>query len=260
MTTSEATETGGAGFAKREASMNIDDIDNPPPKSPKASATKNSKNNNDDSTDINNVWDSAIVRKNSSLSDRLFKSSNERASNNGSTALKSSIRAAGKGVAIAGKGVAKPVVKTVQNVSKPRPTDHKVVGLKNVVMMNATTHSQGSWRANRREFLLEGKSTKNAPPGVISVEEKEAAARKGQLRNPILLFLLGNVAAFKVMFYYLISLETILTCCITAGLTVYWYNYAEEQERNGVSWNGGGLDFIVLAFAVTSPVSHIPPM
>ena len=49
----------------------------------------------------------------------------------------------------------------------------------------------------------------------------------------------------------MITLETILTCLLTAGLTLYWYfTYKDDDE-----WHGGGMDFILLAFAVTSPIS-----
>jgi len=53
------------------------------------------------------------------------------------------------------------------------------------------------------------------------------------------------------MGYYLITLETIVTCLLTAGLTLYWYFTYRDDEN----WQGGGMDFILLAFAVTSPIS-----
>lgn len=32
---------------------------------------------------------------------------------------------------------------------------------------------------------------------------------------------------------------------------MYWY----EANKNDSAWNGGGLDFVLLAFAVTAPIS-----
>jgi hypothetical protein len=50
-----------------------------------------------------------------------------------------------------------------------------------------------------------------------------------------------------------VTLETIVSCSITVGLTIYWYYAFAEEE--GTSWNGGGLDFVLLAFALTSPIT-----
>jgi hypothetical protein len=53
------------------------------------------------------------------------------------------------------------------------------------------------------------------------------------------------------MGYYLITLETMLTCALTVALTLFWYyKYKDDPD-----WQGGGMDFILLAFAVTSPIS-----
>jgi hypothetical protein len=46
-------------------------------------------------------------------------------------------------------------------------------------------------------------------------------------------------------------LETLLSCTITVGLTIYWY-YAYKGDSN---WKGGGLDFVLLAFALTAPIT-----
>jgi len=46
-------------------------------------------------------------------------------------------------------------------------------------------------------------------------------------------------------------METIISCAFTVGLTVYWYNAYDENSN----WNGGGMDFVLLAFALTAPIS-----
>ncbi|EEC47974.1 predicted protein [Phaeodactylum tricornutum CCAP 1055/1] len=125
--------------------------------------------------------------------------------------------------------------------------DNKVVGLKDV-------HQYRSMMEKRREWATSAHSHKSATSHVIpqgpSVEELEGKARSKAESNPIKLLYLGNMAALKVFGYYLITLETILTCAVTVGLTIYWYRAYDETE-----WNGGGMDFILLAFAITSPIS-----
>jgi hypothetical protein len=92
---------------------------------------------------------------------------------------------------------------------------------------------------------------KKMDPNDRSVEQMEAEARAHATTNPWALLWYGNLSAFKVMGYYLITLETIVTCIITVGLTCYWY----FTNQNNPNWNGGGLDFILLAFTVTLPLA-----
>ena len=130
----------------------------------------------------------------------------------------------------------------------PKERKEKVVGLKDGAAMWSSTKSQASWGAARRKEFLDATSTRTV---FVTTEDKELLARTLQMRNPFCLLFLGNLSALKVMLFYLISLETILICAITAGLTVYWYNVGTENS----AWQGGGMDYIILAFAVTSPVS-----
>jgi hypothetical protein len=88
-------------------------------------------------------------------------------------------------------------------------------------------------------------------PNPVSIEEAEAHAYKKQERNPFILFVSGNVAAIKVFFYYLITLDTILACSLCVGLTCYWFYANESNEK----WNGGGMDWIILGFAVVTPMA-----
>lgn len=84
-----------------------------------------------------------------------------------------------------------------------------------------------------------------------SVEEMEEEARELTLTNPVLLMFLGITAAVKVMFYFLITLETMVTCVITVGMTCFWYFKYQDNS----SWVGRDFDFILVAFAVISPIS-----
>jgi len=88
-----------------------------------------------------------------------------------------------------------------------------------------------------------------------SVEELEEEARKYVTVNPLWLLWVGNIAALKVFGIYLIKLETIISCLLTAGLTCFFYFQFEEEAKNG-QWNGGGMDFVLLAFAVTAPIRY----
>jgi hypothetical protein len=49
--------------------------------------------------------------------------------------------------------------------------------------------------------------------------------------------------------FFAVTLETILTCGVTACLTLYWYFSYRDDE----SFDGKGTTFILLAFAVTPP-------
>jgi hypothetical protein len=130
--------------------------------------------------------------------------------------------------------------------------ERKVVGLKNYGLDRRTT-------LKRRQPIsaLDASSVgaHSTSPGAqnrgLSVEEMEEKARKKTIKNPFRLMFLGNVAALRVVAYYLITLETVLTCCLTTGLTMYWYTEYKDDE----TWNGGNLDFILLTFAVISPIS-----
>ena len=86
----------------------------------------------------------------------------------------------------------------------------------------------------------------------ISVEDIEEEARREAIQNPFKLMYLGNLAAFRVMVYYLVTLETVLTTALTVGLTIYWYLKHKDKQDD---WSGSGLDFILLSFAVISPIS-----
>eukprot|EP00977_Amphora_coffeiformis_P006919 scaffold1508_cov178-Amphora_coffeaeformis.AAC.27 len=125
-------------------------------------------------------------------------------------------------------------------------TEGKLVGLKKY-SLNPTDYKlrqQMSALDSTRTLEGEGEPT-------VSVEELEMKARTKTLKNPFYLLFLGNIAALKVMGFYLITLETIVTCLLTVGLTLYWYFEYKDDD----TWNGGGMDFILLAFAVTSPIS-----
>jgi len=56
------------------------------------------------------------------------------------------------------------------------------------------------------------------------------------------------MAALLVFLFYLISLESVLSCIFTVGLTIYWYYNALNNPTEKPGWSGGGLDWVVLGF------------
>jgi hypothetical protein len=54
-----------------------------------------------------------------------------------------------------------------------------------------------------------------------------------------------------VIYGFLVTIETLLSCSITVGLTIYWY-YAYPESSD---WKGDSLNFVLLAFALTAPIA-----
>lgn len=57
-----------------------------------------------------------------------------------------------------------------------------------------------------------------------SIDDDEQYARSKVERRPFVLLIIGYWTAFKIFLYYLISLSSLLTCGLTVGLTIFWYN------------------------------------
>ncbi|KAL3911149.1 MAG: hypothetical protein SGILL_007397, partial [Bacillariaceae sp.] len=125
------------------------------------------------------------------------------------------------------------------------PRHRDVVGLKYAAKKQDRKDHD---RPHRKEFLAAHPFFDNKKE---TVEEQEKRVRKNQVKNPIILMVLGFYAAFKVTFVYLINLETLLSCALSIGLTLYWYDYGIHHE----GWNGSSMDYVILAFAVTSPLA-----
>jgi len=91
-----------------------------------------------------------------------------------------------------------------------------------------------------------------------TVEEMEEEAREKAISSPCCLLWLGNVAAVKVIALYLVTWETWIACLLTAGMTVYWYKQGRNADGSisgfTVTSSSNSMDFILLAFAVTSPI------
>lgn len=102
---------------------------------------------------------------------------------------------------------------------------------------------------NRHVGLAHGATS--APPH-SSLEEVEARVRfqitqEWRLMNCLRV----NVANCLVFIVYLITIETVISCGLTVGLTYYWHHVHEDTA----DWNGGSIDFILLGFAVITPIT-----
>jgi hypothetical protein len=94
-------------------------------------------------------------------------------------------------------------------------------------------------RAFRKRTASRTRDVDSTHPYSNTIEEAEAYAYQKQQKNPFILLIMGNVAAVKVFFYYLITLDTILACILCVGLTLYWYSDSKKHEQ----WQGGGMDW-----------------
>ena len=87
-----------------------------------------------------------------------------------------------------------------------------------------------------------------------SIEKMEDKARKRELRNPCVLFFLHMYAATKILIRHLISLESIVGCILSVGMTCYWYFYHSVHPDHKDGWNGS-MSFVLVSFAVVSPIT-----
>ncbi len=91
-------------------------------------------------------------------------------------------------------------------------------------------------------------SNQPSPVGVkFSVKEKGIRLKADQ--NKTSRFIKSNVAAVLVFYFYLLKMESLLSCTLTVGLTLYWYFYAVSTNNStGIDWSGSGIDWVVLGF------------
>jgi hypothetical protein len=97
------------------------------------------------------------------------------------------------------------------------------------VSSSSSSSSSSSWHFSsfvqqRRQYDLQHPHQERN-----SVELKEERARLGAIQDPLVLLYLQLQAAFKILFFYLISMESILGMILTAGMTVFWYWYSDEK-------------------------------
>ena len=86
-----------------------------------------------------------------------------------------------------------------------------------------------------------------------SIDEKEQEARKKAMSNSCRISISSFIASIKVFGIYLITLSTIVSTSLSVGLTCYWYFERSSDE----GFNGSGMDWILLGFAVITPLTTI---
>lgn len=86
--------------------------------------------------------------------------------------------------------------------------------------------------------------------GKEDMKELEDKARNGFAESSIIQKIwLYYLSIIKTFWFYLISTETLFVTALTVALTCYYYNFLEDNERNG------GLDWVLLGFALITPLS-----
>ena len=135
--------------------------------------------------------------------------------------------------------------------TKARKLDGKVVGLgegaRFAAAQNAHSAGQKMQSSHRRASARRVRD---------DLGEEERAARDGAERaggGPLGLFVLGGYSALKVFAFYLVTVETVLSVLLSVGLTLAWYLAYRDAEEG--AWNGGTIDWVLLGFAVVTPLS-----
>ena len=115
------------------------------------------------------------------------------------------------------------------NVSLRRRTDVEHVGL------GAVRYLADSWRDDD-----------------MTTDEVETLARDKEETRPLVLFFITGYAACKVFLLKLVTLDSIFTCLLSVGLTLYIY--FDVKNGRDPSWTGS-MDWVLLGFAVVTPIS-----
>lgn len=94
-------------------------------------------------------------------------------------------------------------------------------------------------------------ATETVTKGETGLKDDETKERKRNKYSPFVFFVINGFATVVVFAFHLISLESLLSIGLSVGLTVYTYNVTEENA----SWDGGIMDWILLSFAIVTPMS-----
>lgn len=89
-----------------------------------------------------------------------------------------------------------------------------------------------------------------APLQATSLVDDEATARKKAASNPFYLLLVNGYAAIFIFVFHLISLEGLVSIGLSVGFTVYVFNITEGND----SFNGSAMTWVLLSFAVITPI------
>jgi len=84
-----------------------------------------------------------------------------------------------------------------------------------------------------------------------SVEHHEAEVRNRQVECALSALFRTLWSAILVFIFFLISFETLMSCALSVGFTYI----AIEQNEDNESWQGGSMDWVVIGFAVVTPLT-----
>lgn len=82
----------------------------------------------------------------------------------------------------------------------------------------------------------------------VKFGDKERQIRLKAKRNRFINTLRANFTSIIVFLFYLVSFQTVCSCSLTVGMTLYWYYYAENESILGSGWKGSSLNWVVLGF------------
>jgi hypothetical protein len=130
--------------------------------------------------------------------------------------------------------------------------DSKVVGLGKAARYSAGHHANTAIMDKDLSASLKSrKKRESVTQFQTRLEGEEMDVREHAMKNPCQILIVSGIAAVKVFGVYLITLDTILSMVLSIALTCYWY----FTQSPSTGWNGGGMDWVLLGFAVVTPLS-----
>jgi hypothetical protein len=81
----------------------------------------------------------------------------------------------------------------------------------------------------------------------------ELTAREEALSNVLYLVLVNGYASVVVFAFYLISIESLISIELSVGMTIFTYLRVDEDS----SFNGASMNWVLLSFAVITPISSV---
>ncbi len=78
-----------------------------------------------------------------------------------------------------------------------------------------------------------------------SLSPEEESCRRGELRNPLVLFVVNLYACFKTFAQYLISLSSVFGILLSVLSTLYVYETKKEEYEDS-TFSGASMDWFLL--------------
>jgi hypothetical protein len=88
-----------------------------------------------------------------------------------------------------------------------------------------------------------------------NISEVDERVRQLCRHNHLWLLIVNCYASFAVFFYHLITLESILSLVLSVSLTITLYYTTPDGDDNERSFNGLALNWVLLSFAVITPIA-----